>query len=122
MKCTWRSLAVALLALTLSPALPAEWSGRNRIEFLQVLDGTGYVRLEITSTTNPAACLNNTFIDFQLDNGIRSSAEQQIILDAFQMALIMSQPVEFFIDDTNCSTANTSSSIRIATGFRIHRT
>lgn len=122
MKLIARSFAVAFLALVLSPAPAAEWSGRNRIEFMQVLDGTGYVRLQITSTTNPAACLDTSFIDFQLDNGNRSAAEQQVILDAFQMALIMSQPVEFFIDDTNCSTAGTSSSIRIAVGFRIYRT
>lgn len=122
MKLICRSLVLALLLLVLVPVQAAEWSGRNRIEFIQVVDGTGFVRLQITSTTNPAGCANTTFIDFQLDNGSRSAAEQQVILDAFQMALIMSQPVEFLIDETRCSTEQTSSSIRIGTGFRIYRT
>lgn len=121
MKLVNRILVFGLMLSVLSEA-QAQWSGRNRIESIQIIDGAGYVRLAITSNANPASCLNTTFIDYQLDTSGGNAAEQQIILDAFQMALIMSQPVEFFIDTTNCSTVNTSASIRIATGFRIYRT
>lgn len=97
------------------------WSGRNLIEEIQVADGTNYVRMRITSTENPASCLNTTFIDYQLDTGNRSETEQRLMLDAFNMAMIMNKPVEFFIDGDKCTTTGTSSSIRIANGFRVHR-
>lgn len=98
------------------------WSGRNLIEEIQIIDGTNYVRMRITnSATNPASCMNTTYINYQLDSDNRSETEQRLILDAFNMAMIMNKPVEFYIDDDECTTTGTSSSIRIANGFRVHR-
>lgn len=97
------------------------WSGRNLIEEIQIVDGTNYVRMRTTSVTNPAGCLRDNYIDYQLDTGNRSATEQRLILDAFNMAMIMNKPVEFYIDSDECTTADTSSSLRLANGFRVHR-
>ena len=119
-----RTLIMAVLLLTSSVALAdPEWSGRNRIETMLILDGTNIVRLEITnSITNPAGCTNTTYLDYQLDSDDRSETQQKLLLDALTVALIMSQPIEFLIDDVNCSTVETSGSVRIAVGLQLHRT
>lgn len=118
---SFSALLILLLATSITQAEPPKWSGRNLIEEMVLVDGTNYVRMKTTSVENPANCHKAAFIDYQLDTGTRSPTEQQLMLDAFNMALIMSQPVEFLIDGDNCSTEGTSSSVRIAIGFRVYR-
>jgi len=121
MRPIYKLSVLIILLLVAQFVQAATWSGRNLIEEINVVDGQNYVRMRTTSVVNPAGCAKAAFIDYQLDTGTRSSTQQQLVLDAFNMALIMSQPVEFLIDDANCSTEGTSSSVRIAIGFRIHR-
>lgn len=98
----------------------AQWSGRNAIDSIQVMDELNIVRLEITSTFNPASCLNTTYLDFYLDAAGRSEAMQRQLLDSFNMAMLTRRPVEFLIVDDDCSTVGTSSTIRIGVGVRIN--
>lgn len=122
MRSTYLLLLITTLVFVSFTAQADEWSGRNLIEEIQVVNGAGYVRMSITnSASNPAGCANSTYIDYLLDTENRSETEQRLILDAFNMALIMNKPVEFSIDGDECSTAGTSSTIRIANGFRVHR-
>jgi hypothetical protein len=118
---TFTAFSLALISMTVHAA-DDEWTLRNRIEEMQVVDGTDYLRMRVTDTTvNPANCLNSVYVDYQLDTNARSETEQRLILDMFNMALIMSKPVEFYIDGDECSSAGTSSTIRIAKGFKVHR-
>jgi len=126
-----RSLSILLLSIVLifsGKLYAASWSPYTRIDSVQVMDSIGIVRLEVLRNNpvfNPANCMDLDLIDIQLDAPGRSDAEQRQMLNAINMAFITRRQIAFLIlddaaDPASCSTAGTSSSIRIATGVRVH--
>jgi hypothetical protein len=120
MRYIWKYILLISLLSVSGISNAAQWSGRNAIDSIQIMDDQNIVRLEITSTFNPASCLNTTYLDFYLDAAGRSETMQRQLLDTFNMALLTRRPVEFLIVDDDCSTIGTSSTIRIGVGVRVN--
>lgn len=98
------------------------WSSNTRILSVIALESYDIVRIETDTSAlvNPAGCVSGpSFVDVQLDTGGRSAEEQRQILNAINMAFMTGRNVRLLIRDDMCSTAATSSNLRVAVGVRV---
>ena len=121
------TLALLLIGTTLSfnPAHAAQWSGNTRVELIQVIDNLEIIRVGITSSFNPAACLNTNYVDFRIGEDDRTPAELRQLLDILNISMVTGRTINVLIlddlDTDNCSTIGTGASIRVGAGIRVFR-
>jgi len=114
-----------LFALALSfssvAAAGSALSPITRIVSVVSLEGLDVLRIGIQSFgLNPAGCDSGVdVIDVQLDVPGRSAEEQRQLLNAVNLAFMTRRNIRFYIRDDLCSTAGTSSRLRVAVGVQV---
>jgi hypothetical protein len=101
--------------------------GVGRIASLFAISGYDILRIQYTTDSsagfksfNPAGCtVGPDVFDVQLDVAGRSDEEQRQLLNAINLAFMTNRNVNFFVRDDLCSTAGTSSQLRIVTGVQV---
>ena len=126
MRGLWMVLLVVLTTLTTVPAYPETLSAPTRIQSVAVLEDNNLLRLEVLISnppSNPASCANDVLVDIRLDSPDRSETAQRELLNLVNLAFVTRRFVRLYFldqdDPDNCSTAGTSSSIRVAVGVQV---
>ena len=93
----------------------------TQIVSVYALEGYNILRIQVGNTSfNPGACdAGIDVIDVQLDVAGRSAEEQRQLLNAINLAFMTQRNVRFYVRDDLCSTAGTSSRLRIAVGVQV---
>lgn len=101
--------------------------GVGRIASLFTYSGNNILRIQYATDSstefknhNPAGCtVGPDVFDVQLDVADRSAEEQRQLLNAINLAFMTNRNIKFFVRDDLCSTAGTSSQLRIVTGVQV---
>lgn len=114
-------LLVVGLGLCSAVSAGSQLSPVTRIVSLFAVDGSGVLRIQIQNFGfNPGACdAGPDVIDVQLDAPGRSAEEQRQLLNAVNLAFMTGRDIRFYLRDDLCSTAGTSSRLRVASGVQV---
>lgn len=115
------ALIAATFAFCSAASAGSQLSPVTRIVSLYAVNGSGVLRIQIQNFSfNPGACdAGPDLIDVQLDVPGQSTEEQRQLLNAINLAFMTGRNVKFYLRDDLCSTAGTSSHLRVATGVQV---
>ena len=125
MRCSVFRVVLFLISLSICSVVSAGASLSTqvtRIPSLIAPEGFDILRIQVQPafTDNPAGCdVGPDVVDLQLDVPGRSAEEQRQILNAINLAFMTGRNVKFYIRDDLCSTAGSSSRIRVVTGVQV---